>query len=277
MEKARLDGAELEYEVSGTGEPAVFIHGALIADTFRPLLAEPSLAGRYRLVLYHRRGYAGSSRASGTVSIAQQAADCRALLRHLGVERAHVVGHSYGGDVALQLALDTPGVVHSRALLEPALMVGASAQAYRESLRRGVERYREAGAAVVVDEFLQARWPGPGNRAALDRMLPGAFAQTVTDAEIWFEREVYGQLDWRFGEAEARRITQPTLSVLGGESDALWSRFGETHRLLMAWLPYAEGFVLPGTTHFMLLQDPRGVAEALAAFWARHRFPAGVV
>ena len=43
----------------------VFIHGAFIADTFRPLLAEPSLAGHYRLILYHRRGYAGSSRASG--------------------------------------------------------------------------------------------------------------------------------------------------------------------------------------------------------------------
>ena len=273
MEKARTDGAELEYEVSGTGEPAVFIHGALTADTFRTLLTEPSLAGRYRLILYHRRGYAGSSRTSGPVSIAQQAADCRALLRHLGVEQAHVVGHSYGGVVALQLALDTPGVVHSLALLESGLMVGASAQGYREALARGVECYRETGAAVAVDEFLQARWPG--YRATLDRVLPGAFAQAVADAETWFEREVGGQLGWRFGEAEARRISQPTLSVLGGESDALWARFGETHRLL-AWLPYAEGFVLPGTTHFMLLQDPRGMAEVLAAFWARHRFPAGV-
>jgi pimeloyl-ACP methyl ester carboxylesterase len=140
MERARTDGAELEYEVSGRGEPAVFIHGAFIADTFRPLLAEPSLAGRYRLILYHRRGYAGSSRASGPVSVARQAADCRALLRHVGVKRAHVVGHSYGGIVALQLALDVPGVAHSLALLEPGLMVGASAQDYRESLARGVER-----------------------------------------------------------------------------------------------------------------------------------------
>lgn len=275
METATIDGAELEYEVSGAGEPAVFIHGALIADTFRPLLTEPGLTGRYRLILYHRRGYAGDSHASGTVSIAQQAADCRALLRHLGVEQAHVVGHSYGGDVALQLALDTPGVVHSLALLEPGLMVGTSAQAYRESLARGVERYREAGAAVVVDEFLQARWPGPGYRATLERVLPGAFAQTVADAGTWFEREVSGQLGWRFGETEARRISQPVLSMLGGESDALWSRFGETHRLLLAWLPHAEGIVLPGTTHFMLLQDPRGVAEALATFWVRHRLPAG--
>src|SRR5215218_9684751 len=104
LNRASVDGAELEYEVTGTREPVVFIHGAFIADTFRPLLAEPSLAGRYRLILYHRRGYADSSRASGPVSVAQQAADCRALLRHLGVQRAHVVGHSYGGIVALQLA-----------------------------------------------------------------------------------------------------------------------------------------------------------------------------
>jgi pimeloyl-ACP methyl ester carboxylesterase len=274
LERARTDEVELEYEISGTGEPVVFIHGAFIADTFRPLLAEPSLTGRYRLILYHRCGYAGSSHVSGPVSVAQQAADCRALLRYLGVERAHVVGHSYGGIVALQLALDTPGVAHSLALLEPGLMVGASAQGYRESLARGVERYREAGAAVVVDEFLQARWPG--YRATLDLVLPGAFDQAVADAGTWFEREVSGQLGWRFGEAEARRISQPTLSVLGGESDALWSRFGETQRLLLAWLPHAEGFVLPGTTHFMQIQDPRGMAEALGAFWARHRFAAGV-
>jgi pimeloyl-ACP methyl ester carboxylesterase len=275
LDRASLDGADLEYEVSGTGEPVVFIHGAFIADTFRPLLAEPSLAGRYRLILYHRRGYAGSSRASEPVGVALQAADCRALLRHLSVERAHVVGHSYGAIVALQLARDDSSVVHSLALLEPGLMVGAGAQGYRESLARGVERYREAGAEVVVDEFLRARWPG--YRAALDRVLPGAFAQAVADAGTWFEREASGQLAWRFGEAEVRRISQPALSVLGGESDARWSRFGETHRLLLGWLPHAEASVLPGTTHFMQLEAPQGMADALAAFWARHPLARGVV
>ena len=274
MERASIDGAELAYEVVGTGEPVVFIHGAFIADTFRPLLAEPSLADRYRLILYHRPGYAGSSRNSGPVSVARQAADCRALLRHLGVARAHVVGHSYGGAIALQLALDTPDVVHSLALLEPALMVGASAEGYRRSLTQGAERYRDVGAAVVVDEFLQARWPG--YRAVLDRVLPEAFAQAVADAGTWFEHEVPGLLDWRFGEAEAQRIGRPALSVLGGESDALSPRFGEAHRLLLAWLPQAEAFVLPGTTHFLQVQDPRGMAEALAAFWVRHPLPAGV-
>ena len=271
VDRVTVDDSTLEYEVSGTGEPVVFIHGALIADTFRPLLAEPGLEDRYRLVLYHRRGYAGSSRAPGPVSVVREAADCRALLRHLGVEWAHIVGHSYGGAVALQLALDAPSVARSLVLLEPALMVGASGQGYRESLARGIERYREVGAEVVVDEFLRARWPG--YRAALDGALPGAFAQAVANARTSFECELPGLLGWRFAEAEARRIGQPTLTVLGGESELLWSRFGEVHRLLLEWLPRAEGYVLHGATHFPQLQNPRAMAEVLAAFWARHRTP----
>ena len=119
-----------------------------------------------------------------------------------------------------------------------------------------------------------SRHGGQGTLATLDRVLPGALDQAVADAGTWFECEASGQLAWRFGDAEVRRIRQPTLSVLGGESDALWSRFGETHRLLLEWLPHGEGFVLPGATHFMQIENPRGIAEALAAFWARHRFSA---
>jgi pimeloyl-ACP methyl ester carboxylesterase len=271
LQRVEIGGVALEYEVAGTGEPAIFIHGALVADTFRPLLSEPDLNG-YRLILYHRRGYAASGPNTGHDSIARQAGDCQALLRHLHVERAHVVGHSYGGAVALQLALDTPEMVHSLALLEPALALGASAEGYRASLARGGERYREVGAAVVVDEFLQARCPG--YRPLLDRVLPGAFEQAVADAGTSFEQELPGLLDWRFGEPEVRRVSQPTLSVLGGESAALSPRFEEVHRLLLAWLPQAEGFVLPGTTHFLQVEDPQGMAEALAAFWRNHPWSA---
>jgi pimeloyl-ACP methyl ester carboxylesterase len=271
MERADVDGITLEYEVSGRGEPVVLIHGVLIADAFRPLLAEPSLTDRYTLVNFHRRGYAGSTHSLAPVSIGQQAADCRGMLDCLGVERAHVVGHSFGGAIALQLALDTPAVVHSLVLLEPALMIGVSAEAYREALARGRQRYREAGAAVVANEFLQARWPG--YRDKLDHALPGAFAQAVADAGTFFELEVPALLDWRFDAAEARQITQPVLSVLGGKSEALWDRFGETHKWILDWLPHAAGFVLPGATHLMQIEHPRGLAEALAAFYARHPFP----
>jgi pimeloyl-ACP methyl ester carboxylesterase len=264
-----MNGLKLEYEVSGTGEPVVFIHGSFIADMFRPLLDHVAVQNGYRLILYRRRGYYGSSPVTGPVSVEEQAADCRALLRHLGVRRAHVVGQSYGGAVALQLALDAPDMAHSLALLEPALAVGQNAKGYRESLARGIERYREVSdTAAVVDGFLQARWPGYHD--TLERVLPGAFDRAVADAGTVFESELPGLLDWHFGDVEARRINQPALSVLGGESDALWARFGETHRFLLEQLPNAEGFVLPGVTHFLQVEDPRGMAEALAAFWPRH-------
>lgn len=268
MERVDIDGVTLAYTVAGAGEPVICIHGAFIADTFQPLLAELSLAGRYQVITYHRRGYGESSRRAGPTSIGYQAADCRALLAHVGVPRAHVVGHSFGGNIALQLALDTPAVVASLALIEPGVMIGASGGPYREALARGGQRYGELETAVIVNEFLEAR--SPGYREHLDRLVPGAFAQAVADAPTWFETELPAQLAWHFASAEAQQITHPVLSVLGGESERLWDRFGEVHRWLLAWLPHAEGCVLPGTTHFPQIEHPGGLAEGLAAFFIRH-------
>jgi pimeloyl-ACP methyl ester carboxylesterase len=51
---------------------------------------------------------------------------------------------------------------------------------------------------------------------------------------------------------------------------ALWPRFGETHQLLLEWLPGAEGSILPGVTHFPQVEEPRGMAELLSDFFASH-------
>ena len=115
------------------------------------------------------------------------------------------------------------------------------------------------------------RWPA--YRAHLDRVLPGAFEQAVADAATFFDAELAGGLDWQFDEAEARRIAQPALVVLGEESVKLHPRFAETYRLLLEWLPEAEGFVLPGATHFLQMMSPRPLADALGAFLGRHALP----
>jgi pimeloyl-ACP methyl ester carboxylesterase len=264
-----VDGVNLGYATSGSGAPVVLIHGALIADPFHPLLAEPDLAGRHLFVTYHRRGYMDSGTSTSSVSIAHQAADCHALLRHLGIARAHVVGHSYGGSIALQLALDAPDLAQSLVLLEPAILLGAHGQAYREGLQQATERYLAGDVRGTVDSFMRARF-GDGYRDFLDRSLPGAFDQALADAGATFRQDLPALPEWRFGEAEARRIQQPTLLVLGGKSDALWPRFGETHRLLQEWLPQAESFVLPGATHALQMENPAGLAKPLADFFARH-------
>src|SRR4051794_25650845 len=95
--RASINGAELAYRDCGEGEPVILIHGGLFADAFASLVAEPALASQYRLITYHRRGYGRSSRSDVPISVAGQASDCIALMKHLGVERAHVVGYSFGG------------------------------------------------------------------------------------------------------------------------------------------------------------------------------------
>jgi pimeloyl-ACP methyl ester carboxylesterase len=265
--RAVIDGVDLEYQDSGAGEPVVFVHGAFIADAFRPLIAEPALAERFRLITYHRRGHGGSGPVDGPVTIDDSARDCLALLSYLAVPQTHLVGHSYGANVALQTALDAPDVVRTLCVLEAGLFVGDSAQLYREALLQSRERFRTIGAREAVDEFMGMRWPAHGEQ--LDRVLPGAFEQAVADAATFFESDLPGGLDWQFGETEARRIAQPTLVVLGEGSAALHPRFAETHRRLLEWLPRPEGFVLPDATHFLQMESPGPLAEALADFLGR--------
>lgn len=269
MDRAVLDGAELEYQVHGRGEPVVLIHPGIYADWFRPLLGEPALTTRYRLVLYHRAGCAGSSRVAGAVSLAEHASHCRSLMRLLGIERAHLVGHSSSGNVALQLALDAPDVVHSLAILEPALYGVPSVQTARAFVGAAVQLYRAGDRAGAIDTFLRGVC-GPGYRAVLDRSLPGAFDQHVADADTFFEQELPALQQWSFRQEDARRITQPALAVVSARSLELDLIWGERHQLLLDWLPNVDSFVLPDATHLLQIENPHGMAEGLAEFFARH-------
>jgi pimeloyl-ACP methyl ester carboxylesterase len=278
MSRANLDGVELEYEVRGVGEPVVLVHAGVFARWYKPLLDEPALVGRYRVLTYHRIGYEGSSRVAGPVSIAQQAAHLGSLMRHLGFQRAHLVGHSSSGNIILQLALDAPEMVGSLAVLEPALPVEASGSerllSTRAFMAPVIERYRAGDKAGAVDGFMRGV-TGPDYRIALDRALPGAFAEAVASADTFFGQELPAVRQWSFRREDARRITQPVLAVIGEKSKEQSPIWNARQEMLLTWLPNAEGFVLPGATHLLYLENPRGMAEALAAFFARHRLKAG--
>jgi pimeloyl-ACP methyl ester carboxylesterase len=271
MDRAVLDDVELEYQVHGSGEPVVLIHPGIYADWFKPLLGEPILNNRYRLVLYHRAGCAGSSRIDGPVSLARHAAHCRSLMCRLGIERAHVVGHSSSGNVALQLALDAPDAVHSLAVLEPALYSVPSVQTSRAFVGTAVQLYRAGDKAGAIDTFSRGVC-GPGYSAVLDRTLPGAFDQHVSDADTFFEQEFPALQQWSFRQEDARRIIQPAVAVVGARSLELDPIWGERHQLLLDWLPNVESFVLPDAGHLLQIENPRGMAEGLAGFFARHPF-----
>jgi pimeloyl-ACP methyl ester carboxylesterase len=271
--RAIVDGVELEYKVLGAGEPVVLVHAGVFAEWFKPLLEEPALTGRYRVVNYHRVGYAGSGRVAGPVSIAQQAAHLHWLMRHLGIERAHVVGHSSGGNIALQLALDAPHMVRSLAILEPALPVAPSGPERMLSTGGGMvevtERFRAGDNAGAIDGFMRMV-SGPAYRAALERALPGAFEQAMADAETFFAQELPALGAWSFTRDDASRITQPVLAVIGEKSPDVSPIWRERQRILLTWLPNAEHLVLAGTTHLLHVENPSGMAEGLVACFSRH-------
>jgi pimeloyl-ACP methyl ester carboxylesterase len=269
MKRAALDDVELEYALHGDGEPVMLIHPGIFTDWFTPLLQEPALISRYRLLHYHRVGCAGSSCVAGPVSLARQAAYGRSLMQYLGIARAHIVGHSSSASIAFQLALDAPDVVQSLAVLEAPLMSVPSAATSRAFIGTAVQLYRAGDKPGAIDTFLSGAC-GPDYRAVLDRVLPGAFAQYVADADTFFEQEFPALQRWSFAQEDARRVTQPVLAVVGAlslERNPIW---GERQRLLLDWLPNVEPFVLPRAAHLLEVENPRGLADGLAAFFGRH-------
>jgi pimeloyl-ACP methyl ester carboxylesterase len=270
-QRRSVDGAVLEYEIVGAGEPVVLIHGAFIAESYAPLCAEPALA-RNRLVRYHRRGYASSSPVPEPFSVAQEAADCRGLLRGLGIERAHVVGHSSGGVIALQLALAAPEVVHSLVLLEPALLDVPSGPLFAEAIGPALQMYQAGNKEGAMDGFLRVAI-GPAYRSFLDELIPGGYAQALADTDRFFAVELPSVGAWRFTAENARRISQPVLAVFGSESAKDWVGWPEVQARVQEWMPHAELFVLAGSNHALQQRDPRGIATAMANFFARHPMP----
>jgi len=268
MRPVALNGTTLEYEAPGRGEPVLLVHGSILPDAFAPLMKEPALA-KYRLIRYHRRGYAGSARATGPVSIADQAADARTLLERLGVKRAHVVGHSYGAVIALQLALDAPGVVRSLALLDAPLFAAVpSGPGYVEAMGPIIQMHKDGNDAAAIDAFM-TRIAGPEEKPLIERALgPGAVKTAVADAGTFFDVELPALQQWAFSRDLAGRIRQPVLTVVGAKSSP---PFQEVNTLLKQWYPAAEGLVVPGTGHALQILNPAAVGQGLARFYIGQR------
>jgi pimeloyl-ACP methyl ester carboxylesterase len=247
----------------------VLIHGSIFADAFSPLLSEPRIANNYRVISYHRRGFAGSSRASAPFTIGQQAADGRAVLRHLGIPRAHIAGHSYGGAIALQWALDAPQEVQSLALLEPAPVFDTlpSGPTFWDGVA-AIRAMYERGEKVEATDAFCTGVAGPAYRQVIDKALPpGAFELAVADIDTFFQVELGALQQWHFTAEEATRIRQPVLAVVGTESAPI---FHESHELLKHWFPQAEELVVPQATHALQFMNPGAVADGLARFFARY-------
>ena len=269
MRQLTVDGGQLEYEMQGSGEPMLLIPPGPVAGAFVPLMFEQALLDGYAAIRYHRRGQAGGTPPATPISFADHASDGLLLLDHLGVREAHVVGHSTGAAIALQMALDLPAVVRTLALLEPPLFAVPSAGAFLESAGPSLQAYAAGDRAGAMAGFLSVvsglEWVAC--RDVLDTCVPGGADSALADAEFFFGSDLPALTMWTFGPEQAAAISQPVLSVVGTRSERL---FVEGADLLRSWLPHSEELRLEGAGHLLQMERPQRAAEGLARFFARH-------
>ncbi len=254
MRHVELDGVRVDYELTGVGEPVLLPHARPFVLWYVPLV--DALADM--AVLRYRREAPGP-----TWCVEDDARLCARLLARLGLGRPHVVGHSYGGLVALELARQGEVDLRSVALLEPAtvgLFAPDDAAARTAPL---IELAGSEGAATAMDRFLRTICGAEGPET-LDGHVPGALEDAVAHAPGFFGVELPAAVRWSFAASDVTGITAPVLHVRGGASAP---RFAEGGAIIESWFPAAEHRVLPGVNHLLMAQAPEATAELLRKFW----------
>jgi pimeloyl-ACP methyl ester carboxylesterase len=259
-----VNDAELVVRDSGgAGIPVLLIHGAFAKDFLQPVAEQLTAIGKFRVVAYERREY-GRKKAAN-VDMKGQAADASAILRQLGISKAHVFGHSYGGSVALQLAHQTPDQVASLSLGEPDLPLSQlpSAAEHEAGLKELARSYSQESKKEVL--AATCTWlHGPD---FMDFVPPGTFDLAADDMEIYVTSELQAYLEWEFGPADVKSLEMP-VQVIYAEKTVKMSK--ETVDVIGQLNSRAGMFQIPGATHFFPITHPKDTARAIADFSMRH-------
>jgi esterase len=247
--QVRANGVSLYYEEHGTGAPIVLIHGTSgSAAVWAEAAAE--LSKRGRTITYDRRGCFRSERPEPYVTnVHEQVDDAAALIGALGAAPAVVVGRSYGGEIAIDLALRYPDRVRALVLLEASLLsLSDAAVQWAERVKQEVFAVADVDMSRVGETFLRrvlgdATWEGFPEPA---KQMFTANGPAIV-AEL---RGGAGFLD--VGAERLGRIIQPTLIVAGKDSPP---PFAEVTNLMAEAIPSARVEWIEGG-HLVNAADP---------------------
>ena len=231
---APVNGLQMYYEIHGSGAPMVLLHGAFGAiDLWGPILT--GLAGNHQVIAVELQGHGHTADVDRPLRYEQMADDVAALLDHLGIAQADIVGYSMGGTTGLQLAIRHRGLV--RKLV--AISANYRSDGYYPELLAGLRVMTPSIFAGTPHEEAYLRHaPNPEDFPVLvekQKALPQAFA--------WPEEDV-------------RSIAAPTLLIIGDSDIVRPEHAVEMFRLLgggvpgdLTGLPRSQLAILPGTTH----------------------------
>ncbi|HLM45993.1 MAG TPA: alpha/beta hydrolase [Myxococcaceae bacterium] len=247
MTLVRVGDLEVSYRERGQGEPVVFIHGNWTTSLWWQPVMELLPAG-LRAIAYDLRGRGNTQGPNQPQAMPTLAEDLRGLLDALGLLRAHVVGHSLGSAVAMQLALEHPERVHTLTLMAPAWVDGMPAAYNVPAHQLAAQDNRAIFAAA-----LRAMAPTAPDDALWQRLVEEGHQQR-REATL---ATLQALVDWAPGERLSALRGIPSL-VVSGEKDMLCTvESGQRCANLIG----ARQHVMKSLGHSPNLEAPRDFVE----------------
>jgi proline iminopeptidase len=264
------DNVKLYYEEAGNGTPILFSHE--FAGDYRNWEHQMRyFSRRHRCIAYSARGYKPSDVPSDPkdYSYRHWASDAVAILDHLKIEKAHIVGLSMGGYTVVVMGLLHP----KRALSLTAAGAGSGSERahtaeFRKSCKVLADEFEKIGTPEVVKAYglSPARIPflvkDPRGFAEFNQMFSEHDAKGCANTMRGFQAERPSLYDF---EADIKKINVPTLIVVGDEDEPCL----EPSFLLKQWIPTSGLVVFPKTGHVVNQEEPALFNEAVADFIAR--------
>jgi pimeloyl-ACP methyl ester carboxylesterase len=265
MPHANLNGVNLYYETEGNGDAVLFIMGTGLTHSLWNRQIE-AFKGRYKCVSYDNRGTGQTDRTEEGHTVPNYAEDAAALLHHLRVSSAHVVGWSLGSCIAQELALAHPEKVRSMVLIatwcRPHPFLRRRFEVQIEIAKTGNQRL--LGAYSVLHLFRNDYVDEHDQEVSefQRRSLEGTGRSPMETLIAHYHMDIDHNTADRLG-----RIKVPTL-VLGGEEDALVRATyqKEVHHRI----PGSELHLVPGADHMALMLIPDTMNKLALDFIERH-------
>ena len=269
MALVSVDGCELFVTEVGTGPPALVMHGGLGLDHTYLTPGLDQLGKLRRLYYYDHRGNGRSGcPPMETLSLTQLADDANGLRESIGVDRISVIGHSYGGFVALEFAVTYPERIDKLVLLDTAPAGDYLNELVANARSRGAadEIHRFFESVPRTDEELAELWLAfapiffvnydAGQFQEVMRRTIYCAAAANASSELLMKWSAVDRLD---------RVTASTL-VLTGRHD--WITPPEQAERIALGIPKAEVVIIEDAGHFPWLESPNAMS-AVSQFLAR--------
>jgi pimeloyl-ACP methyl ester carboxylesterase len=271
MATATVNGVRLFYELAGSSDgPLVLVHGSWASHHTWELVV-PRLSQSFRVLTYDRRGHSQSERPATQGSVREDVADLAALIEHLGLAPAWIVGSSFGAVITLRLAGERHDLFRGLIVHEPPLFPlladdPAFAPLLEEVSQRipgVVERIVSGDLAGAAEEFVETIALGPGSWA----MIPPDFQRILIENAPTFVDETRDPEALSFDLDWVRGFTKPALLSGGVHSPPT---FAPVITKLAQAIPTAEVFTFPNAGHIPQATDPDAYVESIIAFTRKH-------